>query len=126
MRYLILALSVLVLIACSETIMLSKPKGETVATGTLRFRLNPPHHLTVTLNGNIYEGDVDSKSIEMSDSDHLLMRFGAYYKHYDHQYKGTLKTPAGDTLTCEYLSSKGGGTLGVCEDPKGQTYEVHR
>jgi hypothetical protein len=135
MRYLILALSVLVLAACSETIMLTKPGGEAVATGTLKFRPNPPHWLTVTLNGKTYEGEVASKKVE--NQAELFKRFGSDSRHYqrifsgldtDHnvyQHKGILKSSDGATLTCEYLSSRERGTFGACEDGKGQAYDVH-
>ena len=136
MRYLIIVLSVLALTACGETIMLSKMDGEAVATGKMKFRPNPPHSLTVILDGKTYEGDVDSH--EVDDDAHLRERFGANSKHYKaiflgfntthhvHHYKGTLKAPDGATLACEYLSSSGGGVLGLCEDGKGQAYEVHK
>jgi hypothetical protein len=135
MRYLILILSVLVLTACSETIMLTKPGGEAVATGTLKFRPNPPHLLTVTLNGKTYEGEIDSKKVE--NRAELFKRFGSDSRHYqrifssldtDHnvyQHKGILKAADGAILTCEYLSSKERGISGACEDGKGQAYEVH-
>jgi len=135
MRYLVIALSVLVLAACSETIMLTKPGGETIAKGVLKIRPSPPHWLTVTLDGKSYEGDVDSH--EVDDSAELRKRYGSYSKHYQaiflgfntthhvHHYTGVLKAPDGATLTCAYLSSVG-GTIGTCEDGKGQIYEVHR
>jgi len=135
MRYLIIALSVLVLAACGETIMLTKPGGEIIAKGVLKVRPSPPHQLTVTLDGKSYEGDVDSK--EVDNSAELRERYGAYSKHYQaiflgfnvthhvHHYKGALKSPDGATLTCDYLSSNG-GTFGTCDDGKGQIYEVHR
>lgn len=134
MRYLIIVLSVLMLAACSETIMLSKPEGETVAKGILNIRLNPPHRLTVFLDGKSYEGDVDSKEVDHSEE--LRKRFGANSKHYQaiflgfntthhvHQYHGVLKALDGATLTCDFLSSDG-GKLGTCDDRKGQIYEVH-
>lgn len=134
MRYLIIALSVLALAACSETIMLSKSGGETIAKGVLKFRFSSPHQLTVTLNGKSYEGDVDSK--EVDNSAELRKRYGAYSKHYQaifagldnthhvHNYKGVLTGPDGATLTCEFLSSYG-GTFGTCDDGNGQIYEVH-
>ena len=137
MRYLIIVLSVLVLAACSETIMLSKPEGGTAATGTLKFRPTPPHRLTVALDGKNYDGDMDCKEVHENDV-HMRERFGANSKHYQaifsglntthrvHHYKGTLKAPDGATLACEYLSSNEGGTLGACEDGKGKTYEVHK
>lgn len=138
MRYLITALSVLVLAACSETIILSKPGGETIAQGILKPRFNPPHRLTVILDGKSYEGDVDSKEMDIN-MDALRKRYGATSKHYQailsglntthhvHHYTGVLKSPDGATLTCDYMSSDGdGGTLGTCDDGKGQIYEVHR
>ena len=138
MRYLIIVLSALALTACgSEAIRLSKPGGETVATGALKFRLNPPHQLTVVLDGKTYEGDVDSKEVE--NSAELRKRFGANSKRYQailsglnhasyhiHHYQGILKAQSGSTLTCEFLSSDDGGKLGECEDGKGQTYEISR
>jgi hypothetical protein len=136
MRYLILALSALALTACSTTVLLSKPGGETVATGTLEFRPNPPHRLTITLDGKAYEGDVDSKKLDnraelrkrfYSDSKHYQRIFSGLDTDHDiYQYKGILKAPDGATLTCEYLSSRKRGLLGACEDGKGQIYEVSR
>lgn len=136
MRYLIIALSALALAACSETIILSKPGGEAVATGTLKIHANPPHWLTVTLDGKTYEGDIDSK--EVDNSAELRKRFGANSKRYReisegllhaayhvHHYTGVLKAADGATLTCNYLSSDG-GKLGTCDDDKGQVYEVHK
>lgn len=141
MRYLIMALSVLMLAACSEPFMLSKPGGEIIAKGVLKLRANPPHRLTVTLDGKTYEGDVDSK--EMGNSAEVLKKlreqYGATSKHYQavlsglntthhvHHYTGVLKATDGATLTCNYLSSDGdGGELGTCDDGKGQTYEVRK
>jgi len=135
MNYSIIVLSVLALTACSETIKLSKPGGETIAKGVMEFRFNPPHWLTVTLNGKAYEGDVDSK--EVDNRAELRERYGANKKHYSaileglntthrvHQYEGVLKAPDGATLTCEYLSSNA-KTTGTCVDGKGQIYEVYR
>ena len=136
MRYLIIALSLLALTACSETVMLSKPGGEAVATGTLKFHLNPPDRLTVTLNGKSYAGDVDRK--EVDNLAELRKRYGANSKRYQeisegllhatyhvHHYTGVLKAADGSTLTCDYLSSDG-GKLGTCDDDKGQVYEVHK
>ena len=138
MRYLIIVLSVLMLAACSETIMLNKSGGEAIAKGILKFRFNPPHQLTVFLDGQSYEGDVDSKEMDIN-MDELRKRYGANSKHYEailsglntthhvHYYKGVLTAPDGATLTCEYMSSDGdGGTLGTCDDGKGQIYEVHK
>lgn len=137
MRYLIIALSVLALAACSETIRLSKPGGETLTTGTLKFRINPPHRLTIILDGKTYEGDVDSK--EVDNSDELRKRFGANSKRYQaiflglnhasyhvHHYQGILKAADSDMLTCEFLSSDDGGKLGECKDGKGLIYEMYR
>lgn len=134
MRYLIIALSALVLAACSETIILSKPGGEAVATGTLKVHPNPPHRLIVTLDGKTYEGNIDSK--EVDNSAELRKRFGANSKRYQgisegllhaayhvHHYTGVLKAADGATLTCDYISSDG-GKLGTCEDAKGQIYDV--
>ena len=117
--------------------MLSKPGGETIATGALTFRLNPPYQLTVVLDGKTYEGDVDSK--EVDNRAELRKRFGANSKRYRaissgmnhafyhvHHYQGILKAADGTTLTCEFLSSDDGGKLGECEDGKGQVYEVHK
>lgn len=136
MRYLIIALSVLFLTACSETIMLSKPSGETVGTGTLRYHTNPPHSLTVTLNGKSYTGDVNS--VEVDNSAELRKRYGANSKLYrkisegllhstyhEHHYTGVLKAADGATLTCDYFSP-GGELTGVCEDGNGEVYDVHR
>lgn len=139
MRYLIIALSVLALSACSETIMLSKPGDETAATGTLKFRLNPPHRFTITLAGKLYEGDMDSKEVDNSaELDKLRKRYGPTSKHYVailsglntthhvHHYKGVLKASDDATLICDFLSSNDGGRLGACDDGKGQIYEVHK
>lgn len=139
MRYLIIVLSVWVLAACSEPFMLSKPGGEIIAKGVLKLRANPPHRLTVTLDGKSYEGDVDSKEMDIN-MDALRKRYGANSKHYEgilngslhamhhvHHYTGVLKAMDGATLTCEYMSSDGeGGELGTCDDGKGQIYEVHK
>jgi len=80
MNYSIIVLSVLALTACSETIKLSKTGGETIAKGVMEFRFNPPHWLTVTLNGKAYEGDVDSK--EVDNRAELRERYGANKQHY--------------------------------------------
>ena len=135
MRYLIIALSVLLLAACSETIILSKPDGETIAKGNLKLSLSPPYRLTVTLDGKSYEGDVDSK--EVDNRSELRNRYGANSKRYQeisegllhatyhvHHYTGVLRAADGSTLTCDYLSSSV-KTLGTCDDDKGQIYEVH-
>lgn len=137
MRYLIIILSALALTACgSEAIRLSKPGGETAATGTLKYRLNPPHRLIFILDGKTYAGDVDSK--EVDNSAELRKRFGANSKRYQaifsgldttyhvHHYQGVLKSPDGATLTCEFLSSKEGAALGTCKDSNGQIYEVEK
>jgi len=136
MRYLLIAFLVLVLAACSETIMLSKSGGETIAKGIMKLRPSPPHRLTVTLDGKVYAGDVESK--EVDNSAELRKRYRVHSKRYQaifsglahatyhvHHYTGILKAADGTTLTCDYLSS-GGGLMGTCDDGKGQVYEVHR
>lgn len=136
MRYLIIALSVLALTACSETIMLRKPGDETAAKGMLEFSFSSPHRLTVTLNGKAYEGYMDSK--EADNSAELRERYEAFSKHLQklsqrhsnihhvHQYTGVLKAPDGATLACEFLSSTSGEKIGICDDGKGQAYEVYK
>jgi hypothetical protein len=136
MRYLTIALSALMLAACSETIMLRKPGEETAARGMLEFRFSSPHRLTVTLNGKAYEGYMDRK--EADNSAELRARYEAFGRHLQklsqrhsnihhvHHYNGVLKAPDGATLTCEFLSSASGEKTGICEDAKGQVYEVSK
>jgi len=136
MRYLIIVLSVLMLTACSSTIMLSKPGGEPITKGKLEFRFSSPHRLSVALNGKVYEGDVDRS--EADNSAELRERYPAFSKHFEkisqghnsihhvHLYKGVLKASDSSTLTCEFVSSTSGEIVGTCDDGLGQIYEVHK
>ena len=119
------------LAGCSYEAQLLRPDTSPAGVGTVDLHANPPHRLSLELEGKVYQGDWTGVPID--DLNALRRREGPFSRHYQRHFSGlersyhkkvtaALVAQDGSRLDCQWRDTLGQGRGSCADAATGQRY----